>query len=131
MLRKCGSILKINNVEQTMNYWITKLEFTPMLLHSLWSAKTKIKIIMSVWCLLSLHLLWLPNLAAEILMQTSFEEFLAGKAPKDWKVKGKAAEVATNKVKTGKKSLAVLGGADGDGTGVAIKTKESITSVEF
>ena len=131
MLRKCGSILKINNVEQTMNYWITKLEFTPMLLHSLWSAKTKIKIIMSVWCLLSLHLLWLPNLAAEILMQTSFEEFLAGKAPKDWKVKGKAAEVATNKVKTGKKSLAVLGGADGDGTGVAIETQESITSVEF
>ena len=46
-------------------------------------------------------------------------------------MKGKAAEVATNKVKTGKKSLAVLGGADGDGTGVAIKTKESITSVEF
>ena len=46
-------------------------------------------------------------------------------------MKGKAAEVATDKVKTGKKSLAVLGGADGDGTGVAIETKESITSVEF
>jgi len=142
MLRKCGSILKVNNVEQTMNYWVTKLEFTPairventgwhpMLLHSLWSAKTKIKIVMSVWCLLSLHLLWLPGLAAEILMQTSFEEFPTGKAPKDWEVKGKAAEVATDKVKTGKKSLAVLGGADGDGTGVAIETKESITSVEF
>ena len=131
MLRKCGSILKINNVEQTMNYWITKLEFTPMLLHSLWSAKTKIKIIMSVWCLLSLHLLWSPDLAAKILVQTSFEEFPTGKAPKGWEVKGKAAEVATDKVKTDKKSLAVLGGADGDGTGVAIKTKESITSVEF
>ena len=142
MLRKCGPTLKVDNVEQTVNYWVTKREFTPalrventswylILLHSLWSAKTKIKMVMSVWCLLSLHLLWLPNLAAEILMQTSFEEFLAGKAPKDWKVKGKAAEVATDKVKTDKKSLAVLGGADGDGTGVAIKTKESITSVEF
>ena len=125
-----------------MSYWVTKLEFTPairventgwhpMLLYSLWSTKTKIKIVMSVWCLFSLHLLWLPDLAAKILVQTSFKEFPTGKAPKGWEVKGKAAEVTTDKVKTDKKSLAVLGGADGDGTGVAIETQESITSVEF
>ena len=142
MLRKCGPTPKVDNVEQTVNCWATKREFTPalrventswylMLLHSLWSAKTKIKMVMSVWCLLSLHLLWLPSLAAEILVQTSFEEFPTGKAPKDWEVKGKAAEVTTDKVKTNKKSLAVLGGADGDRTGVASETKESITSVEF
>ena len=55
---------------------------------------------MSVWCLLSLHLLWLPDLATDILVQRSFEESPTGKAPKDWEVKGKAAEVAADKVKT-------------------------------
>ena len=80
---------------------------------------------MSVWCLFSLHLLWLPSLAAETLVQTSF------KAPKDCVVKGKPAEATTDVVKISKKSLAVLGGADGGGTDVPIETKKSITSVEF
>ena len=63
--------------------------------------------------------------------KTSFEEFATGKAPKGWEVKGGGFKVATDQVKTGKKSLAVLGGANGDGIGIAITTKNSTTSVEF
>ena len=83
-----------------------------------------------LWLLIS-NVLWIPSLSAEILVQTSFEEFATGKAPKGWEVKGGGFKVATDQVKTGKKSLAVLGGANGDGIGIAITTKNSTTSVEF
>lgn len=83
-----------------------------------------------LWLLIS-NVLWIPSLSAEILVQTSFEEFATGKAPKGWEVKGGGFKVATDQVKTGKKSLAVLGGANGDGIGIAITTQNSTTSVEF
>ena len=68
--------------------------------------------------------------AQKVFVQTGFEEFTLGKAPEDWEAQGDGFEVTDDTVKTDKKSLAILGGADGDGLGVPIETDNPITSVE-
>ena len=69
--------------------------------------------------------------AQEVYVQTGFEEFAVGDPPKDWEVTGGGCEVAKDTVKTDKKALAILGGANGDGLGVPIETDNPIISVEF
>lgn len=69
--------------------------------------------------------------AQEVFAQTGFEEFADGKLPDDWEVVGGQFEVTKDTVKTDKKALAILGGADGDGLGVPIETENPIISVEF
>ena len=69
--------------------------------------------------------------AQEVYVQTGFEEFAAADLPKDWEVTGGGFEVAKDTVKTDKKALAILDGANGDGLGVPIETDNPIISVEF
>ncbi len=79
-----------------------------------------------------LGVIFINNAAAQkVFVQTGFEEFTLGKPPEDWEAKGDGCEVTDDTVKTDKKSLAILGGADGDGLGVPIETNNPITSVEF
>ena len=69
--------------------------------------------------------------AQEVYAQTGFEEFAVGKLPDDWEMVGGQFEVTKDTVKTDKRALAILGGADGDGLGVPIETENPIISVEF
>ena len=69
--------------------------------------------------------------AQEVYVQTGFEEFTLGKPPQDWEITAGQFEVTGDTVKTDKKSLAILGGADGDGLGPPIETENPIISVEF
>ena len=69
--------------------------------------------------------------AQKVFVQTGFEEFAAGNPPKDWEAIGGDFEVSGDTVKTDKKALAILGGADGDGLGIPIETENPIISVEF
>ena len=69
--------------------------------------------------------------AQEVYAQTGFEKFAVGDPPPDWEVTGGDFEVTKDTVKTDKKSLAILGGGDGDGLGVPIETENPIISVEF
>lgn len=69
--------------------------------------------------------------AQEVYTQTGFEEFAVGNLPEDWEVIGGDFEVSGDTVKTGKKALAILNGADGDGLGIPIETEDPIISVEF
>lgn len=71
------------------------------------------------------------TIAQEVYVQTGFEEFAVGNPPDDWEMTGGNFEVTKDTVKTEKKALAILGGADGDGLGVPIETENSIISVEF
>ena len=71
------------------------------------------------------------TIAQEVYAQTGFEEFAVGDPPPDWMITGGDFEVTRDTVKTDKKSLAILGGADGDGLGVPIETENPIISVEF
>ena len=71
------------------------------------------------------------TIAQEVYMQTGFEEFAVGDPPPDWEAIGGDFEVTKDTVKTDKKALAILGGADGDGLGVPIETENPIISVEF
>ena len=71
------------------------------------------------------------TIAQEVYVQTGFEEFAVGDPPKDWEVTGGGFEIAKDPVKTDKKALAILGGANGDGLGVPIETDNPIISVEF
>ncbi|RKU18228.1 hypothetical protein C6501_03010 [Candidatus Poribacteria bacterium] len=70
-------------------------------------------------------------IAQKMLVQTGFEEFTVGKPPKDWEVRGDGFEVTNDTVKTDKKSLAILGGANDDRVGITIETDNPIVSVEF
>ena len=70
-------------------------------------------------------------ISQEVFAQTGFEEFAVGNLPKDWEVVGGDFEVSGDTVKTDKKALAILGGADGDGLAVPIETENPIISVEF
>ena len=72
-----------------------------------------------------------PTDAQEVFVQTGFEEFTVGNLPKDWEVIGGDFEISGDTVKTDKKALAILGGADGDGLGISIETENPIISVEF
>ena len=72
-----------------------------------------------------------PAISQEVYLQTGFEEFAGGNPPKDWEVIGGDFEISGDTVKTDKKALAVLGGANGDGLGVPIETENPIISVEF
>ena len=69
--------------------------------------------------------------AQEVYAQTGFEEFAVGKLPDDWEMVGGQFEVTKDTVKTDKRALAILGGADGEGLGVPIETENPIISVEF
>ncbi|MYB93402.1 hypothetical protein F4054_17980 [Candidatus Poribacteria bacterium] len=69
--------------------------------------------------------------AQKVFVQTGFEEFPTGNPPKDWEAIGGDFEVSNDTVKTDKKALAILNGADGDGLGVPIETEDPIISVEF
>ncbi|MYG00541.1 hypothetical protein F4212_15610 [Candidatus Poribacteria bacterium] len=80
-----------------------------------------------VSCLLSVQTV----LAQEILVQTGFEEFTVGEPPTDWEVRGNQMQVTEDTVKTDDKSLGILGGANDDRVGVAIKTENPVISVEF
>ncbi len=84
---------------------------------------------------ISLLILYLMSgqvaIAAEILIQTGFEEFSDGKPPKDWEVKGEGFEVTKNTAKTDRQSLAILNGVNDDYVGVFIETDNSVLSVEF
>lgn len=71
------------------------------------------------------------TIAQEVYMQTGFEEFAVGDPPPDWEAIGGDFEVTQDTVKTDKKALAILGGADGNGLGVPIETENPIISVEF
>ena len=70
-------------------------------------------------------------IAQEVLVQTGFEEFTFGEPPTDWEVRGNQMQVTGDTVKTGDKSLGILGGANDDRVGVAIETENPIISVEF
>ena len=80
-----------------------------------------------ILCLMSVQV----AIAAEILIQTGFEEFSDGKPPKDWEVRGEGFEVTKNTAKTDRQSLAILNGANDDYVGVFIETDNSVLSVEF
>ena len=69
--------------------------------------------------------------AQEVYVQTGFEEFAVGNPPDDWEMTGGDFEVTKDTVKTDKKALAILGGADGDGLAAPIETDNPIVSVEF
>ena len=70
-------------------------------------------------------------IAQKVFVQTGFEKETLGKPPKDWEVRGEGFEVTSDTVKTDKKSLAILGGANDDRVGIAIETDNPIISVEF
>lgn len=69
--------------------------------------------------------------AQEIFVQNGFEKESLGKPPKDWEVRGNGFEVTDDEVKTDKRSLGILQGADDDRVGVAIDTENPIISIEF
>lgn len=71
------------------------------------------------------------TVAQEVYVQTGFEEFAVGNPPDDWEMTGGDFEVTKDTVKTDKKALAILGGADGDGLAAPIETDNPIVSVEF
>ena len=70
-------------------------------------------------------------IAQTILVQTGFEKFTLGASPTDWEVRGDQFQVTDDTVKTGDKSLGILGGANDDRVGVAIETENPVISVEF
>ena len=70
-------------------------------------------------------------IAKKVFVQTGFEEFALGNPPKDWEVIGGQFEVTNDTVKTDKKSLGILGGANDDRVSVPIETENPIISVEF
>lgn len=70
-------------------------------------------------------------IAQKILVQTGFEEFTLGESPTDWEVKGNQMQVTDDTVKTGDKSLGILGGDNDDRVGIAIETENPVISVEF
>lgn len=70
-------------------------------------------------------------IAQKVFVQTGFEKETLGKPPKDWEVRGEGFEVTNDTVKTDKKSLAILGGANDDRVGIAIETENPVISVEF
>lgn len=69
--------------------------------------------------------------AQEVFVRTGFEEFAVGDPPDDWEAVGGQFEVSKDTVKTDKQALAILGGADGDGLGIAIETDNPLISAEF
>ncbi|MXV75184.1 hypothetical protein F4Z99_13050 [Candidatus Poribacteria bacterium] len=69
--------------------------------------------------------------AQKVFVRTGFEEFPTGNPPKDWEAVGGDFEVSGDTVKTDKKALAILNGADGDGLGIPIETEDPIISVEL
>ncbi|RKU30694.1 hypothetical protein C6497_03175 [Candidatus Poribacteria bacterium] len=77
-------------------------------------------------------LIFTPTVVAQdILLQTGFEDFTVGSPPTDWEIRGNQINVTDDTVKTGDKSLGILGGANDDRCGVAIETENPIISVEF
>ena len=69
--------------------------------------------------------------AQEVFVRNGFEKESIGKPPKDWEVIGNQFEVTDDVVKTDKKSLGILGGANDDRVGIAIETKNPIITAEF
>lgn len=72
-----------------------------------------------------------PTLAQEVFVQNGFEKESLRKPPENWEVRGERMEVTDDVVKTDKRSLGILGGADDDTVGVAIETDNPIITVEF
>lgn len=70
-------------------------------------------------------------IAREVFLQTGFEKESLGKPPKDWDVRGDKFEVTDDVVKTDKRSLGILGGANDDRVGIPIETENSVITVEF
>lgn len=70
-------------------------------------------------------------IAQEVFVRNGFEKESLGKPPKDWEVRGNGFEVTDDEVKTDKRSLGILQGANDDRVGVAIDTENPIISVEF
>ena len=70
-------------------------------------------------------------IAREVFVQNGFEKESLGKPPKDWDVRGKGFEVTDDEVKTDKRALAILQGANDDRVGVAIETENPIITAEF
>lgn len=84
-----------------------------------------------VVCILSCFFILQTATAQVILLQTGFEDFTLGEAPTDWEVRGNQMQVSDDTVKTGDKSLGILGGANDDRVGVAVDTDNPVISVEF
>ena len=108
--------------------------------HSLYNIKSKlvkmnithlIMPFMLVFVLTFTLFLGQTAIAQKVLVHTGFEEFTLGEPPTDWEVKGNQMQVTDDTVKTGDKSLGILGGANDDRVGVAIETENPIISVEF
>lgn len=73
--------------------------------------------------------------AGEILVQTGFEEDDVGDLPQNpddsWQASGAGFEISSDVVKTGSKSLAMMGGAGNQGLGVFFETSSSVITAEF
>lgn len=69
--------------------------------------------------------------AQEVFVQNGFEKETLGKPPKDWDVVGNGFEVRDDEVKTDKRALAILQGANDDRVGYAIETENPIITAEF
>ena len=72
-----------------------------------------------------------PVFAQETFLQTGFEKDSLGKPPNDWEIVGKGFEITKDPVKTDKKALAILLGANDDRIGFPIETENPIITVEF
>ena len=70
-------------------------------------------------------------IAQEVFVQNGFEEESLGKPPKDWEVRGNGFKVTDDEVKTDKRALGILQGANDDRVGVVIDTDNPVISVEF
>ena len=70
-------------------------------------------------------------IAQEVFLQTGFEKESLGKPPADWDIRGNMLEVTDDVVKTDKKSLGILGGANDDRVGIPIETENPVITVEF
>lgn len=90
-----------------------------------------ILIILIVTALLLSAILGQSVSAQEVFIQNGFEKETLGKPPTDWDVLGKGFEVRDDEVKTDKRALAILQGANDDRAGYAIDTDNPIISVEF
>ncbi len=70
-------------------------------------------------------------IAQEVFLQTGFEKESLGKPPADWDIIGNMLEVTDDVVKTDKKSLGILGGANDDRVGIPIETENPVITAEF
>jgi len=73
--------------------------------------------------------------SSDILLQTNFEKDNVGKIPQEpkdkWNSSGTGFEIVGDKVKSGKKSLGMLGGGGDQSLGAIFETKSQLITTEF